>query len=377
VRRRIGQVVTLAVLAGIVALLAVGVSRREEPMLFARNPVGVMGTDCTLEAVAPAGGATVARQALAAAEAELRRVEAAMSVKIEGTEVSHLNAAPAGEHVALSPGTLEVLAAAREARQTTRGAFDVTCRPLIELWKQAGRDGRLPTPDQIAQARAASSWDAIALEPSAAVKSLDTAGVDLGGIAKGYAIDRAVEAMSAAGIRGGLVEVGGDLRCFGARPDGQAWRVAVRDPFHVQDPDPCQKPLATLQIQDAAVCTSGNYFRFVEIEGRRFSHIIDPRPGKTMGMPAEAAPSVTVVAPTAMTADIWATALSVLGAEGLSLLPADAHIEAMVVEGTPEDYRVRMTPGFADLLVDHAARIQPGEPASQAWSSATRGSEDR
>jgi thiamine biosynthesis lipoprotein len=360
VRRRVGHVVAVAVLAGIVALLAVGVSRKDEPTVFVRHPVGVMGTECTLEVVAPAGQAAAAREALAAAERELRRVEAHMSWRLDGSDVWRLNAAPAGQLVELSPATLEVLQAARQAHGATGGAFDVTCRPLIELWAQAGREGRLPTDEQIAQGRAQSSWDAITLEPSGAVKALDTASVDLGGVAKGYAIDQAVKAMVAAGVAGGLVEVGGDLRCFGSRPDGQPWRVAMRDPFHPQAPGEAEL-LATLRIGEAAVCTSGNYFRYVEIQGRRFSHIIDPRPGPTMGRPAEAAPSVTVVAPDATTADIWATALSVLGAEGFKLLPADAHIEAMVVEGTAESYRLRQTPGFARLL--------EGPAASQGWTS--------
>ncbi len=352
-------------LAGIVGLLAAGMLRNREPTLFAHHPVAVMGTDCTLRAVAPAGQAERARQALAAAESELRRVEARMSVTLDAAEIAMLNAAPAGRLVPLSPASLEVLTAARQAHRATGGAFDVTCRPLIKLWKQAAAEGRPPTAEEIAQARTESSWEDIQLQPTGAVKSLDTASVDLGGLAKGYAIDQAVEVMSALGVRSGLVEIGGDLRCFGTRPDGQAWRVAVRDPFQPEAQG--NKLLAKLRIQDAAVCTSGNYFRYSEIQGRRFSHIIDPRPGASMGAPAEAAPSVTVVAPTAITADIWATALSVLGAEGLSLLPADAHIEAMVVEGTAQDFRIRTSDGFAKLLEAPPA-TQPGPATSAAGS---------
>lgn len=366
-RHRLSQAAALVVLAGVVALLAVGMLRKGQPTLFVRSLPAMMGTDCTLQAVAPGGEAEQARQALAAGESELRRVEARMSVKLDATEIAHLNAAPAKQPVALSPASLEVLAAAREAHQATRGAFDVTCRPLIELWKQAGHEGRLPTADQIAQARAQSSWEHIELQPQGAVKSLDTACVDLGGLAKGYAIDRAVAAMSSLGIRGGLVEVGGDLRCFGTRPDGRPWQVAVRDPFCPQAEG--GKLLAMLGVRDAAVCTSGNYFRYVEIQGHRFSHIIDPRPGPKMGFPAEAAPSVTVVAPTAITADVWATALSVLGAEGFSLLPPEADIEAMVVEGTAEDFRIHMTEGFPQLLEE--------APATQPAPAARASSEDR
>ena len=193
--------------------------------------------------------------------------------------------------------------------------------------------------------------------------------MDLGGIAKGYAVDQAVAAMTSLGIRGGVVDAGGDLRCFGSRPDGQSWKVAVRDPFHAADAS--APPLATLRVHDAAVCTSGNYFRYVQIQGRRYSHIIDPRPGPHMGMPAEAAPSVTVVAPTAIVADMWATALSVLGAGGLSLLPPEAHIEAMVVEGMVHDVHIRMTDGFAKLLEGAAAGSPPPPTSAPVYTSAT------
>lgn len=365
--RRSTQIAAAVVLAGILALLAVGLLRNRQPTLFVQHPVAVMGTDCTLQVVAPAGKASRARLALATAEAELRRVEARMSVHLDSTELARFNAAPAKFRVSLSGQTLDVLQAARRAHRDTGGAFDVTCRPLIELWKLAAREGRLPTPDEIAQARAQSAWDQITLEPNAALKSADTACVDLGGVAKGYAVDQAASAMIAAGIRGGVVEVGGDLRCFGTRPDGQPWRVAVRHPFGTTPGD----RLATLALADRAVCTSGNYARYVEIQGRRYSHIIDPRPGPHMGIPAEAAPSVTVIAPACITADIWATALSVLGSDGLRLLPPDAHIEAMVVEGTADDFHIRMTDGFTKFLEDAPATTRPAAAASQPYTAAT------
>jgi len=155
-------------------------------------------------------------------------------------------------------------------------------------------------------------------------------------------------AMRAYGLVGGLVDVGGDVRCFGRRQDGRAWRVGIRNPFKPEAAD----LLAMLRVTDRAVCTSGNYFRFVEIGGRRYSHIIDPRPGPNMGMPADAIPSVTVLAPTAAVADAWATALSVLGPEGLALLQHDSGVEAMVVTGGPEDYQTHSTGGLAQFMAE-------------------------
>jgi thiamine biosynthesis lipoprotein len=139
-----------------------------------------------------------------------------------------------------------------------------------------------------------------------------------------------------------MVEIGGDVRVFGSKPDGSPWRVGVQNPFH-----PDEGPwLRRLALRDAAICTSGNYRRFSMVQGRRISHILDPRTGQ----PVSATASVTVVAPTATQADAWATALSVLGPEGLSLIPDHDKIEAMIVTGTAQEHTVHTTDGF-DALV--------------------------
>lgn len=302
-----------------------------------RRPTAVMGTDCTMAAVVRTGERLRAEQALDKAEAELRLVEARMSIWLEASEISRFNAAGAGEEVNLSPEILSVLRAAREAAIETKGAFDATCGPVIQLWRAAGRRGVAPTEQETAAARGASSWDAIELTERGAIKRSAGVWVDLGGIAKGYGIDRATQALRAAEIAGGMVDVGGDLRCFGRPPQGDRWVVEVRSPFG-------EGTLGELAVEEGAVCTSGNYARFTTIEGKRYSHIIDPR----MGCPADAAPSATVVAGDALTADVWATALSVLGADGFDLLPREA--EALLVLGSPEDHSICCTPGMQELL---------------------------
>lgn len=300
-----------------------------EPRLVMRTAelFDVMGTQTQLTAVTRADEPDRAERALKAAADALRDVEAKMSYRRGGSDVSRLNAAAPGQVVALSADTLAVLRAARRTAGQTEGAFDVTCRPVIELWKQAADDGRAPTTQQLSAARAASSWDDIELRDDGAVKRKQTAAVDLGGIAKGFAIDRAVEAMAAAGCAGGLVNVGGDVRCFGVRPGRKGWSVAVENPFH-----PGSGRIAYLLVNDAAVCTSGDYRRYSVIEGERYSHIVDPR----TSLPADQSPSVTVVAPTAAVADAWATALSVLGPAGLDLLRKHERAEAMLVVPEPD-----------------------------------------
>jgi thiamine biosynthesis lipoprotein len=252
--------------------------------------------------------------------------------------------------------TLAVLELARRFHGQTDGAFDVTCLPLFNLWGRAGRLKRLPTDAELAGTRDLCGWDKLELLPGGARKRLAGSGAGLGGIAKGWGIDRAVEAMRQAGCLGGLVDVGGDVRCFGPSPRGRPWRVGVRNPF-----DPAGPYFGTLAIAGGAVCTSGNYERYAEIDGKRYSHIIDPRTGR----PVDFAPSVTVVAPTTAVADGWATALSVLGPKGFALIDPNSGVEAMIVVGGPTDYRVHQTGGFAKLL----ASPVPAKPAGKKPSA--------
>jgi thiamine biosynthesis lipoprotein len=227
---------------------------------------------------------------------------------------------------------------------------------VIDLWRSAGESGVYPSEADLRGARAFCGWDHIELTESGAVKRTVEARVDLGGVAKGFGIDAAVEVLAEAGMLGGLVDVGGDLRCFGTDPDGGRWRVEIKNPFG-------EGPLAHLRVGDSAVCTSGNYARFVEIEGRRYSHIIDPRSGR----PADAVPSVTVISRSAMTADMWATALSVLGEEGLDLLPTG--LEALLVLGSADDFRILCTQGAQSLIeAPHPVRLviaERGLPQTQ------------
>ncbi len=309
---------------------------------YRAQPPAIMGTETNLIAVATGADRERAHRALEEAEAALRDVEARMSSWIQGTELSLLNDAPADELVPLSAMTMDVLRLSRRLADQTQGAFDVTCRPVIELWKRAGKSGKLPAREQIDQARQATGWRHFELSDQGARKKLAAAGLDLGGVAKGYGIDKAVEAMRRAGIESGLVDVGGDVRTFGLRADGNRWRVGLRDPFHTD------RMLAALELGDASVCTSGNYFRNVTVEGKRFSHIVDPRTGQ----PVDFAPSVTVVARDATTADAWATALSVLGKDGLALIGGSGGIEALVFEGQADDYRLYATSGFRQYLAE-------------------------
>ena len=317
------------------------------------KPTGIMGTTCEITVFAKARNQNACFNGPEAAADVLRSVEVLMSAKMDASMLSRINAGPGGMSFACGDHFIEVLAAARAGHRDSDGAFDVTIGPLIDLWKQAGRGDVMPSDADILAARAASSWDDFAIDGTTLTKARTTARMDLGGIAKGYAIDNAVEALLRYNPDGGFIDVGGDLKFFGQNPNGPDWSVSIRDPFG-------DGFLGTVHVDDGAVCTSGDYARYVTIEGQRFSHIIDPR----TGMPTRVSPSVTVLAPTAMQADVWATALSVLGPEALAkdddgntMLPDG--VEAMIVIGDQGESVFHMTDGFAERFVPATSATTP------------------
>ncbi len=342
---RRNQYIGTGIIIAIIILTGVGLwktsGRRGQKLLaVVRHCTAVMGTDCSIAATVEPGRRASAEQFLRRAETALRNAEALLSTWLDDSELGRFNTVAADRHVPLSAESLHVLHSAHDAFMQTDGAFDVTCRPIIELWRTAPKRGAVPTRTELDRARAESNWDLIRLTDSGAVKLADTVRIDLGGIAKGYAIEQAADVLRRAELAGGLVEVGGDIVCFGRPPSGESWEVDIKDPFGAGR-------LARLRLPDGgAVCTSGNYARFSQLAGRRHSHIIDPRTGQ----PADAVLSVTVVAADAVTADIWATALSVLGPAGFDLLPHG--VEAMMVTDTKDNPKIHCTPtlgGMASL----------------------------
>jgi len=320
-------------LAGLVILTAIALWQTSgsgpdlSRVAVVRSPEGIMGTTCTLVAVVPRGYEARAQRGLEEAEGALREVDALMSTYLESSEISAVNSAPARTLVPISDQLRSVLLFSREVWDASGGAFDATCRPMIDLWRRAGSQSNLPSDDEIDAARLSSSWEDFELLDVGVRKARDTARLDLGGVAKGFGIDRAFEAIRAAGCDGVLVDVGGDVRVGGVDARGEAWKITVRNPFGPE-------PIASFELKTGSVCTSGDYERFVEIDGVRHSHIIDPRTGRPAGL----VPSVTVVADDAMTADVWATALGVLGGQGIDRLPPD--VEALLVEGDEHSCRL-------------------------------------
>jgi thiamine biosynthesis lipoprotein len=259
-----------------------------------------------------------------------------MSTYIVDSELSQVNREAFGQPVRVSDETFEVLQKAKHFSELTGGAFDITVGPLGDLWRKAGDANVPPTESEIADARSKVGYEKLVLDPDACTVRFAVEGMklDLGGIAKGYAIDKSVQAMRQGGAIGAMVDIGGDVRCFGTPPKGKkAWVVGLQDPTVAPDDMATNKLLLTLSIPDAAVTTSGDYRRFTEVQGRKQSHILDAESGRGAGKLV----SVTIIAPDALTADALATAVSVLGLDkGSALIERLPDTEAILIPNQPD-----------------------------------------
>ncbi len=331
-----------AIILLIAILTAIGLWQTRDSahrlVAYEGNPERVMGTTCRIIAVVDGTCKRDVDDVLKECEQKLRNIEALMSVHLDNSEVSIFNRSESAT-IGISYDTCSVLENSYKMYTLSEGAFDITCSPIIDLWKEASKQGHLPDESELQRAKEKSNWDLIEIDKSQShVKKMsDSVEIDLGGIAKGYAIDEALNIICNAGLKGGLVDIGGDIRCWGESPDG-LWKIDIRNPFN-------DGVCAQLGLSHGAVCTSGNYNRYFEIDGVKYSHIIDPR----TGMPADAVPSVTVIGISTPFADAWATALSVLGKDGLSLDTLDG--DAMIITGSDDNCKVYMTEKFSDYLI--------------------------
>ncbi len=285
----------------------------------------VMGTFANITAVA--ADSRTAKACVEAAFSQLKRVDELMSDYKSDSQLSQVNRDAFKEPVHVDDDLFEVLDIAVEYSRQTDGAFDVTVGPVVKLWREAEETGALPPEEDIAQAGSKVGFEKLILdrENKTVRFKVDGMRLDLGGIAKGYAIDLAIEAMQKAGAIGGLVDVGGDVRCFGPPSDSkESWLVGL------QDPSVENQLLLVLKLRGVAVATSGGYRRFAEIDGKKYSHIINPQASSA----ADELVSVSIVARTATAADALATAVSVMGREkGLALVESLAQTEAILVPG--------------------------------------------
>ena len=259
--------------------------------------------------------------------------------------VSAINRAAGIRAVKVSAETLEILKKTFDISKATEGAFDPTIAPVIKLWKfsKDPSTSSVPSGASVKEALRLVDYKKMTIDTDVSEVFLEDKGMelDLGGIAKGYAADKALEAVKARGIKAVLVAIAGDIRGSGLNLSGQGWKVGVQNPRPASESEkPWEDVFAVLHLKDRAISTSGDYQRFFMQDGKRYHHILDPE----SGFSAESGLiSVSVIAPEGYLSDSLSTAVFVMGAKrGMKLL------ESMGIDGVlvDADKRILLTDNF-------------------------------
>lgn len=319
-------------------------SGRSLPTIELQGPA--MGSRYAVTVVQPPAGLTAA-SLRSDIDAILARITGRFSTYQPDSELSRLNRTPARGWTDVSDELRTVIDAGLDISRRSAGAFDVTVGPLVDVWGFGPRfrEDHLPTARQIQLVRERVGYAHLRTraQPAAVYRTRPGIEIDLNGIVPGYVADLVATRLEQLGARHYLVDMGGELRLSGHNPQRQPWQVAIEKP--VADAKSAQR---VLPLTDCAVSTSGDYRNFFEIDGRRYSHEIDPRTGYPV---AHGLVSVTVIADTAMNADAWATALLVLGPEQGPLLAEREALAVLFIQRQAGNVLVeRSSTAFASYL---------------------------
>ncbi len=281
-----------------------------------------MASQCEirLEASSQDHARTLARGAIA----EVLRIERAFSRYRTDSVIGRINAAAGAGPIAIDSETAALIGYATALFESSGGRFDITSGVLRRAWDF--RQPQLPAQEHIAALLELVGWDKVRHAPGLVELPLAGMELDFGGFGKEYAADRAAALLAAAGVKHGYVNLGGDLHVIGPQPDGSAWSMGIQDPRNAS------QTIASIPVSSGALATSGDYERFVEIDGQRYCHVLDPR----SGYPVRHWQSVSVLAPLAIAAGSFATIAMLMEGEALAFLK-----QAEV----------------AYLAIDHAGRI--------------------
>ncbi len=308
---------------------------------------GIMGTTYHITVVASMED-DVSTAMAEAIEGALKHVDGKMSTYKEDSELSVLNRMAGGAYTPVSNEVFAMLQLALEVNRETEGAFDITVGPLVNRWGFGPDDKQEPpTEEELATLKALCGPEAITLDALTQSVQKRASGVycDLSGIAKGYAVDLVASVLEAEDYRDYMIEVGGEVRTAGKNAVGLPWKIAIEKPV-----DEGRVLQEVVGLSNISLATSGNYRNFYEVDGKRYSHTIDPATGKPV---AHSLASVSVLHPRCALADAYATALMVLGPDkGMALAERLALPVMLVSHGENGGFETRQTEAFQAYLTD-------------------------
>lgn len=301
-----------------------------------------MGVEFEIVLFAPDEAA--GKAAIEAAMSRIAELESHLSDYDLDSELSRLSAqAPTTSPIPLSGDLFAVLQASQTLAAESGGAFDITVGPLTKLWRRARRQKEVPPAEMLRAARQAVGYRNLVIHDNKTAElTTKNMRLDLGGIAKGYAVDEALRVITARGIRRALVRASGDIAAADPPPDEPGWKVGLA-PLNPHD-----EPQVFVSLKNQAISTSGESRQYLVIDGRRFSHLLDPRSGQ----PLQGRMSVTVLAPRSIDADSWASTVAVLGpTEGLRFLSQknSTHAYMITADNDGRNEQTHVSPGFPVL----------------------------
>ena len=266
-----------------------------------------------------------AKESLAIAKKEIIRIENLISSWDQKSETSRINRNAGIAAVEVSKELFDLIFRAQQISKLSSGAFDLTFAAIDKLWNFDGRESEMPNPDALNASVFNIGYQLIELDEESLTVFLPKKGMKIGfgAIGKGYAADSAKQLLVERGVLGGIINASGDMNTWGTKPDGSSWTIGIVNPMNNK------KVFSWFSLEHNSVVTSGDYEKFTQINGRRYSHIIDPR----TGIPSQGIVSCTVFAGKAELADAIATAVFVMGVEsGLFLIDQLSDIEAILID---------------------------------------------
>lgn len=274
----------------------------------------------------------------------MHALEDELSIYNKESQINRINSLKKDNLQKTSPEVYEVIQKAIYFSKLTNGAFDITVSPLLKLWDfEGGELKEIPSQEKIDEALRNIGWQNLIFTKDGKIGfAKDNMSINLGGIAKGYIVDKAISYLNAKGIKSALINAGGDVYCLGEKENGESWNVGIRHPRKKKG------VIGILKLKNKAVATSGDYEKFFTLKGKKFCHIINPQ----TGYPVDSAIiQVTVVAETCIDADALATALMVMGKEkGIELIEKLANTEVVIIEEKEGKLDISYTKGLEEII---------------------------